>query len=132
MLVENRFEDLIFWQRARELSRLIMSATGELPLKRHYELSVQLERAAMAIMGDIAEGWACDQKQDYVNFLHSAISAACSLQSYLYLALDLRCVNQKQFGDLYNRASEIVHMVDAYAAQLQEGKRPSPRRHRPS
>lgn len=132
VLVENKFEELIFWQRAREMANIVLKLTREVPLKKHYELAVQLERCAMSVMADIAEGSACDQKEDFVNFLYSAIGAAMGMQSYLYIALDLRAVSRAQFGDLYNRSAEIVHMLDAYAARVQEGRRPSPRRHRPS
>lgn len=132
MLVESKFEDLIFWQRARELANLVLMATREVPLKRQYELAVQMERYAMSVMADIAEGSACAYKEDFVSFLHSAIGAASGLQSYLYIALDLRTLSQSQFNDLYNRAAEVIHMLDAYSATVQEGKRPSPRHHRPS
>jgi len=132
MLVANRFEELIFWQRARTLARLIFVATHEAPFKRYIELAAQLERFAMSVMGDVAEGAACDQQQDYVSFLYSAIGAATGLQSYLYLALDFHLLTPAQFDDYYNRAAEIIHLIDAFAAQLQEGRRPSPRHHRPS
>ncbi len=132
MLVENKFEDLIFWQKARELARNILMATREPSFKHNFELGAQIERYAMSIMADIAEGSSCDQRQDYENFLYSAIGAASGFQSYLYLALDLRCITQSQFEDYYGRVVEIVHLIDSYAARLQEGRRPSPRHHKPS
>ncbi len=132
MLVEDKFEDLIFWQRARDLAKIVSIATKDVPLKKHYELAAQMERYAMAVLTDIAEGSTCDQKDDYVNFLYSAVGAAAGLRSYLFLAVDLGAISQGQFTDLSARIVEVTHLIDAYASRLQEGRRANPRHHRPS
>lgn len=50
-----RFEDLIAWQKARELTRSIYEATRQGAFVRDYGLSGQIQRAAVSIMSNIAE-----------------------------------------------------------------------------
>jgi four helix bundle protein len=52
-----RFEDLPVWQEAAELARLMYESTELEPFRRHPGLRDQLERAALSISNNIAEGF---------------------------------------------------------------------------
>ena len=52
-----RFEDLIAWQKARELTRQIYQCTNEAPFAHDFGLSGQLQRSAVSVMSNIAEGF---------------------------------------------------------------------------
>ncbi len=52
-----RFEDLIAWQKARKLTKEIYQITREGSFARDFGLSGQIQRAAVSIMSNIAEGF---------------------------------------------------------------------------
>jgi len=49
-----RFEDLIAWQKARELARTINKTTWQGAFAKDYGLSGQIQRATVSIMSNIA------------------------------------------------------------------------------
>ncbi|MBI5185599.1 MAG: four helix bundle protein, partial [Nitrospinae bacterium] len=53
----NRFEDLPVWQKAMELAQMAYNLTETAPFKKSYSLRDQLERAALSVSNNIAEGF---------------------------------------------------------------------------
>ena len=57
MQAARRFEDLAFWQKARELTGLIYALTQKDGFAKDYGLKDQIQRAAVSVMSNIAEGF---------------------------------------------------------------------------
>ena len=72
-----RFEDLIAWQRARTLTTAVYSATREGQFARDFGLSGQIQRAAVSIMSNIAEGFERSGSGEFHQFLSMA-KASCA------------------------------------------------------
>lgn len=53
----NCFEDLIAWQKARQLVATVYQFTGKGPFAKDYGLRDQIQRSAVSIMSNIAEGF---------------------------------------------------------------------------
>ena len=53
----DRFEDLIAWQRAREMTRAIYYVTRKGTFAKYFGLTNQIQRAAVSVMSNIAEGF---------------------------------------------------------------------------
>jgi four helix bundle protein len=51
-----RFEDLIAWRKARELTKRIYHMTRKEPFSKDFGLRDQIQRASVSIMSNIAEG----------------------------------------------------------------------------
>lgn len=67
MVVQN-FEDLIVWQKARELTRAIYRLTRAVPFAKDFGLVDQIRRAAVSIGSNIAEGFDRGSKNEFVTF----------------------------------------------------------------
>jgi len=52
----DRFEDLIAWQKARELTKAIYQVTRQGVFAKDFGLSRQIQWAAVSVMSNIAEG----------------------------------------------------------------------------
>lgn len=83
-----RFEDLICWQKARELVNLIYSVSRNGALSRDYGLRDQLRKAAVSSMTNTAEGFARFHPRDFIRFLDIAQSSAVEVKSLMYVVLD--------------------------------------------
>ena len=64
-----RFEDLVAWQKARELAKLIYGISGEGAFARDFGLRDQIRRASVSVMSNIAEGFDRASRAEFHRFL---------------------------------------------------------------
>lgn len=83
-----KFEDLICWQKARELVNLIYTISRNNALSRDYGLRDQLRKAAVSSMTNVAEGFARFHPGDFIRFFDIAQSSAVEVKSLMYVVLD--------------------------------------------
>ena len=69
MAVES-YRDLTVWQRAKELVELVYKLAAKLPREEKYGLISQLQRAAISIPSNIAEGHARESTKEYLRYLY--------------------------------------------------------------
>ena len=79
MATIQRFEDIEAWQVARELTNKIYETTKGEAFSRDYGLKDQIQRAAVSIMSNIAEGFERDGNREFANF--SALPKALPVKS---------------------------------------------------
>lgn len=113
-----KFEDIIAWQRARDLTANIYRVTEENAFSKDFALKDQVRRASVSVMANIAEGFGRKSNSEFANFLNIARGSANELQSLLYVAVDLRYISPEEFGDLYSVLGEISKMTLSLAKFL--------------
>src|SRR4030042_4721924 len=101
-----RFEDILAWQKARELVKEVYRVSRNPIFAKDFGLLDQIRRAALSIMLNIAEGFARKTSREFLQFLVVAHGSAAEVQSALYVALDQSYLDQAQFECLYNNADE--------------------------
>ena len=67
-----RFEDLVCWQKARELVKAIYNLTRKPSFSRDLSLKDQIQRAGVSIMSNLAEGFERGTKDEFLYFLYIA------------------------------------------------------------
>jgi four helix bundle protein len=87
MLVKN-FEDLEIWKEARCLTREIYQLTRDTKFSKDFGLNSQIQRAAISIMSNIAEGFERGGNQEFTQFLYIAKGSCGEVRSQLYVAVD--------------------------------------------
>ncbi|MBC8174920.1 MAG: four helix bundle protein [Candidatus Marinimicrobia bacterium] len=102
-----RFEDLICWQKARELVNKIYSITKTGSLSQDYGLKDQLRRAAISSMTNIAEGFARYHQKEFIRFLDISQSSASEVKSLLYVVLDQNYLDKDTVSSIQNKAGEV-------------------------
>lgn len=85
-----RFEDLLAWQEARKLVGMVYEVTRLPEWANHRSLADQLERAAVSVMSNIAEGFERPTNADKVRLLSVARASCGEVRSQLYIAEDLK------------------------------------------
>ncbi len=85
-----KFEDLIAWQKARELTCKIYQISRQGDFAKDFRLSGQIQSAAVSIMSNIAEGFERGGLGEFHQFLSTAKASCAELRSQLYVALDVR------------------------------------------
>jgi four helix bundle protein len=118
-----RFEDLIAWQKARELTRAVYEATRQGAFAKDYGLSSQIQRAAVSIMSNIAEGFERGGRGEFHQFLSTAKASCAEVRSQLYVALDAGYLNQDTFDQLIQKAEEVARIVGGLRVSVQKQRR---------
>jgi four helix bundle protein len=111
MATIGRFEDIVAWQRARVLANDIYAVTRSGLAARDIALRDQLRRASLSVMLNIAEGFARETDPEFRRFLWFAHGSVAEIQAALYLSLDQKYIDQKQFERLYGLATETSRLV---------------------
>jgi len=118
-----RFEDLIAWQKARELTRAVYEGTRQGAFAKDYGLSIQIQRAAVSIMSNIAEGFQRGGRGEFHQFLSTAKASCAEVRSQLYVALDAGYLNQDTFDQLIQKAEEVARIVGGLRVSVQKQRR---------
>lgn len=110
-----RFEEIEAWQLGRELTRKVYEATRAGAFARDFGLRDQIQRAAVSITSNIAEGFERRSPAEFARFLLIARGSAGEVRSQLYAALDLDYIDRDTFDDLYRLSTRISKTTDALA-----------------
>lgn len=113
-----RFEELIAWQKARELTRAIYEATRQGAFAKDYGLSSQVQRAAVSIMSNIAEGFERGGRGEFHQFLSTGKASCAEVRSQLYVALDVGYLDKATFDQLMKQAEEVGRIVGGLRASV--------------
>lgn len=112
MATIKRFEDILCWQKARELNKKIGAMIDAGRFKNSYRLINQVEGSAGSIMDNIAEGFERGGNKEFLQFLYIAKGSCGEFRSQLYRALDRNYINQLEFDELFNLARSIIVMIE--------------------
>ena len=83
------FKNLIVWQKAMELVKVVYALTKTFPADERYALTDQLRRAVVSIPSNIAEGNGRASNADYAHFLSIARGSLYETMTQLQIAVDL-------------------------------------------
>ena len=105
------FEEINAWQNARVLVREVYAMTGCGDFCKDYGLKDQIQRAAVSICSNIAEGFERRGNKEFINFLWIAKGSAAEVCSQLYNAKDLGYITDERFKSMYDSAKQIGGML---------------------
>jgi four helix bundle protein len=114
-----RFEELTAWKKARILTKEVYAATRIGALARDYGLSGQIQRAAVSIMSNIAEGFERGGLAEFQQFLSIAKSSCAELRAQLYVAFDVGYLDQTHFDRLMAPAEEVGRVIGGLRASVE-------------
>lgn len=119
-----KFEDLIAWQEARALVKIVYKITSDGMLAKDFGMRDQIQRASVSVMTNIAEGFDCESTAEFARFLGIARRSAVEVQSLLYAALDVEHIKPDIFRSYYEQAKKCKALIGS----LKQGILKHPRR----
>ena len=118
-----RFEDLIAWQKARELTRSIYKITNKGKFARDFGLRDQIRRASVSVMSNIAEGFERGGRAEFHQFLVIAKGSCAEVLSQLYVALDTNYIDKRTFDKISLLAIETSRIIGGLRAAVYKQKK---------
>jgi four helix bundle protein len=79
----------------------------------------QIQRAAVSVMSNIAEGFESRTQALFIDYLGRAKGSAGEVRSQLYVALDCHCLSEQQFGEIHELADKVIRQIANLIAYLQ-------------
>ena len=80
------YEQLIVWQKSMNLVELIYATIQNFPSYEKFALSLQLQRSAISIPSNIAEGHGSKMTKVYLRYLSIAYGSLMELETQLKIA----------------------------------------------
>ena len=111
MATSKRFEEIVSWQKARELNKIPGKHIDAVKFKNSYKLINQLEGSAGSIMDNIAEGFERSDNREFCLFLYLSKGSCGEFKSQLYRALERGYLAETEFEELYNFAMETIVLL---------------------
>lgn len=115
-----RFEDLWIWQEARGLVHEVYSDFGTGGGAKDYGFRDQIQRAAVSIMNNIAEGFERVTDADFARFLDLAKGSCGEVRSMYYTAEDLSYVDPTAADARRSKARQISAGIASLTAHLRK------------
>jgi four helix bundle protein len=117
-----KFEDIDAWKEARILTNRIYEITKKTAFSRDFGLRDQIQRAAVSVMSNIAEGFDSQSKADFIKFLIYARGSTSEVKSQLCVALDQGYISQEEFDKTYGEASKVARLINGFIRYLAKSK----------
>jgi len=114
------FEKLEVWQDARLFVKDIYSLTNSFPDKEKYGICTQMQRAAVSIVTNIAEGVSRNSTKEQIRFIEIAYGSLMEVYCQLYIAIDLNYLMSEQFETLKQNVDKISNKRNALNRSLQK------------
>lgn len=106
------YKDLIVWQKSMDLVTAIYLVTKQFPKEELYGLTSQMQRAAISIPSNIAEGSRRGTRKEYARFISTAFGSGAELEVQLELAFRLEFLPKRDFDEMNIRLQELMKMLN--------------------
>lgn len=117
------FEDLVVWQRSRELRKKVSNLAKGFPKNEQFCLVNQMIRAARSVTANIAEGYGRYHYQENIQFCRQARGSLYELLDHFTVALDERYINQSKFEEFRAEIFELIKILNGYIKYLKREKK---------
>lgn len=115
-----RFEDLECWQHARDLTKMIYELVKKKHFLADYRLRDQITGAGISVMNNIAEGFDSQFNNEFIRFLRIARRSIAEVQNCLYVAVDQKYIDSKEFDRVYEQCRKTRKIIDGLLRYLRK------------
>ena len=120
MAAIKKFEDIEAWQSARALAGSVYKVVSAGKLSRDFGLRDQLQRSAVSVMANIAEGFERKNVKEFAHYLRIARGSCAEVQSHLYVALDADLIDKTVFDELQAMAVKTGRKISGFQRYLKQ------------
>ncbi len=111
-MASKSYKDLEVWQKAMDLVIECYQCTQTYPKSEVYGLSNQLQRAAVSVPANIAEGQGRQYDTEFIQFLYIASGSLTELETHIQIALRLGYISSDHADKLLSKAGEVGRLLN--------------------
>lgn len=106
------FSDLDSWKQSHLLALDIYKISGRFPKTEIYNLISQIQRAAVSVGANIAEGFYRYHYKEKMHFYYIARGSLGEVQNFLHISKDLGYISKNEFDNLWNQSLSSLKLVN--------------------
>lgn len=114
------YRDLQVWQKAMDFVLACYQAAASFPKTEQYGLSSQLQRAAVSIPANIAEGHGRRHTREFIQHLSVAYGSLMEVETHLQIAARLGYLKSNCAAQLLESSAEIGRMLNGLTQSLEQ------------
>ncbi len=116
------YRELDVWKKSMDLVVEVYKLTKDFPAQEKFGLTSQIQRAAVSIPSNIAEGHGRKYRGDYIHHLCISRGSLTELETLLTIAVRLKFIQRTQAVEVWKLAQEVGQMLNRLIHSLE----PSP------
>jgi four helix bundle protein len=116
----NSHRDLLVWQKGMDLVTACYRLTRKFPKSEEYGLKAQLQRAAVSVPANIAEGKGRGATGAYLNHLSIAAGSLAEVDTHLGVAERLGYITQLEVEEITKQLEEVGRMLTGLRKSLDQ------------
>ena len=111
-------KDLEVWKKSIDLVQAIYKLTESFPKSEQFSLSVQMQRSAISVPSNIAEGSGRMSRGDYIRFLYIARGSLLELDTQIEIANRLGYISNERSERICSLSERVLKMLDGLIFSL--------------
>jgi four helix bundle protein len=114
------FEDIEAWKESRILFKEVHLVFNK---SKDYSFRDQIQRAALSVMTNIAEGFDRGSNKEFIQFLIIARGSTSEVRSLLYAGADVGYIDTTTFTKLHERCMKLTNLINGFIRYLRNSDR---------
>ena len=106
------FTDLNAWKEGHKLVLQTYKTTKSFPVDEKFGLSNQLQRAAVSVTSNLAEGFSRKSVKEKKNFYYISLGSLTEVQNQLLVARDLEYISKESFKELAEQTVTVSKLIN--------------------
>ena len=119
-----KLEDIVAWQKARELMLSVYETLKTFPRIEEYNISKHMRECSRNIPANIAEGFGRFNYQECMQFYRIARGSLNELKSDVYCSFDLQYIESTRFDELISIIEVTAKLINGLIASAYRAKTP--------
>lgn len=116
------YRQLEVWQRAIALVEVVYMLAKQFPTEERFGLTSQIQRAAVSIPANIAEGWGRSHRGDFLHHLSIAKGSLMEVETHLILAVKLGFIAKDDAKQAWGLTQQVGEMITGMITGLQKAE----------
>jgi four helix bundle protein len=112
------FKELQIWHKGMDIVEEVYKVSSLLPVEEKFGLISQMQRAAISIPSNIAEGCGRGTDPAFIQFLEYAEGSAFEVETQMLASVRLKMVNKETIAAALTMLEEEQKMINAFISSL--------------
>lgn len=116
----HNFRELKIWQEAMEITKLTFKLSKKFPSSEMYGLTSQINRSAVSIPSNIAEGAGRNSNKEFSQFLNIAMGSCFELETQIILSFEFNYIKKDDLESFVVKLNKLEKMINSLISTLRK------------
>ena len=114
----SHYKDLDVWKKGIDIVKAVYKNTKDFPSEEKFGLAMQMQRAAVSIPSNIAEGFRRNYHKEFKQFLHIALGSCAELETQIIISKELSYLAEEHNSFLLGQIDHLGRMLTNFIKRL--------------